>query len=146
MGKLIGIDLGTTNSCVAVFEGTNSSDGPESTVIPNPEGARTTPSIIAFTETGERLAAQIAKRQSATNPTRTVHAVKRLMGRKFAEPDVQKQLASVSYTIVEHANGDAWVSIDKTTYSPPEVSSMVLRSLKETAEKYLGEEVTDAVV
>lgn len=146
MGKLIGIDLGTTNSCVAVFEGTNSSDGPESTVIPNPEGARTTPSIIAFTETGERLVGQIAKRQSATNPTRTVHAVKRLMGRKFAEPDVQKQLASVSYTIVEHANGDAWVSIDKTTYSPPEVSSMVLRSLKETAEKYLGEEVTDAVV
>ncbi len=145
MGKLIGIDLGTTNSCVAVLEGTAGAEL-EATVIPNPEGARTTSSIVAFTAAGERLVGQIAKRQAATNPTRTVHAVKRLMGRKWTEEEVQKQVRSVSYEITEHENGDAWVTVDDKSYSPPEMSSMVLRALKETAEKYLGEEVTQAVI
>ncbi len=145
MGKLIGIDLGTTNSCVAVLEGSAGGEL-ETTVIPNPEGARTTSSIVAFTATGERLVGQIAKRQAATNPTRTVHAVKRLMGRKWTEEEVQKQVRSVSYELTQHENGDAWVTIDDKSYSPPEISSMVLRSLKETAEKYLGEEVTQAVI
>ncbi len=146
MGKLIGIDLGTTNSCVAVIEGGASASGPEITVIPNSEGARTTPSVVAFTEGGERLVGQIAKRQAATNPTRTVHAVKRLMGRKWAEEDVQKQISNVSYTIAEHENGDAWIELNGQHLSPPEISSMVLRTLKETAEKYLGEPVSEAII
>jgi molecular chaperone DnaK len=146
MGKLIGIDLGTTNSCVAVMEGTNASEKIEATVIPNPEGARTTPSIVGFTDAGERLVGQIAKRQAATNPARTIHAVKRLMGRKWAEEDVQQQIANVSYSIVEHDNGDAWIEVDEQRFSPPEISSMVLRSLKQTAEKYLGQPVTEAVI
>lgn len=146
MGKLIGIDLGTTNSCVAVLEGTGARGNVEAVVIPNAEGARTTPSIIAFTSGGERLFGQIAKRQAATNPTRTIHSVKRLMGRKWGDPDVQKQIASVAYPIVEHANGDAWTAVDERRLSPPEISSMVLQALKETAENFLGSPVTEAVI
>jgi molecular chaperone DnaK len=146
MAKLVGIDLGTTNSCVAVIEGTTSDGKPEVRVIPNSEGARTTPSVIGFAASGERLVGQIAKRQATTNPERTVHAVKRLMGRKFKEDDIKKQTASVSYAIVEHDNGDAWVKIDQKTMSPPELSSMILRALKETAETYLGEPVTEAII
>ncbi len=146
MGKVIGIDLGTTNSCVAVVERTDGGGQVEAVVIPNPEGARTTPSVVAFTQGGERLVGQIAKRQSNTNPQRTVHAVKRLMGRKWSEPEVQAQVSNVTYDIVEHENGDAWVKIDDRTISPPEISSMVLEAIKETAEKYLGEEVTEAII
>jgi molecular chaperone DnaK len=146
MHRVIGIDLGTTNSCVALVEGRNSSGGIEPVVIPNAEGARTTPSIIAFATSGERLVGQVAKRQAATNPQRTIHAVKRLMGRKFSEPEVQKQRASVSYDIVEHANGDAWLAVDNKQFSAPEIASMVLLSIKETAEKYLGETITEAVI
>ncbi|HEX2734444.1 MAG TPA: molecular chaperone DnaK [Polyangiaceae bacterium] len=146
MGRVIGIDLGTTNSCVAVVEGRSAGGGIEAVVIPNAEGARTTPSIVAFAATGERLVGQIAKRQAATNPQRTVHAVKRLMGRKWDEPEVQRQLSSVSYDIVKHQNGDAWVKIDEQQFSAPEISSMVLLAIKETAEKYLGEPVTEAVI
>jgi molecular chaperone DnaK len=146
MGKLVGIDLGTTNSCVAIIEGKGSDGKPEIRVIPNPEGARTTPSIIGFSLSGDRLSGQVAKRQATTNPERTVHAVKRLMGRKFKEADIQKQAASVSYPIFEHENGDAWVKIGDKGHSPPEISSMVLRALKESAETYLGEPVTEAIV
>jgi molecular chaperone DnaK len=146
MAKLVGIDLGTTNSCVAVIEGTNSSGKPDVRVIPNSEGARTTPSVIGFAASGERLVGQVAKRQATTNPERTVHAVKRLMGRKFQEDDIKKQTASVSYPIVEHENGDAWVKVEGKTLSPPELSSMILRALKETAETYLGEPVTEAII
>src|SRR5688572_30832369 len=145
MHRVIGIDLGTTNSCVALVEGRNTTGGIDPVVIPNAEGARTTPSIIAFAASGERLVGQVAKRQAATNPQRTIHAVKRLMGRKFSEPEVQKQRASVSYDIVEHANGDAWLSVDNKQFSAPEIASMVLLSIKETAEKYLGEPITEAV-
>jgi molecular chaperone DnaK len=146
MGKIVGIDLGTTNSCVAVLEGTTASGEPEVRVIPNAEGARTTPSIVAFTASNERLVGQIAKRQATTNPENTVHAVKRLMGQKFASAEVQKQKSSVSYRIVEHENKDAWLEIGNKRMSPPEVSSMVLRSMKEVAESYLGEPVTEAIV
>jgi molecular chaperone DnaK len=146
MGKVIGIDLGTTNSCVAVVERTDGTGQVEAVVIPNAEGARTTPSVVAVTEGGERLVGQIAKRQSNTNPTRTVHAVKRLMGRKFSAPEVKAQVDNVSYEIVEHENGDAWVKVNDKTISPPEISSMVLEAIKETAEKYLGEDVTEAII
>jgi molecular chaperone DnaK len=146
MGKIIGIDLGTTNSCVAVLEGTAATGEPEVRVIPNSEGARTTPSIVAFTTGGERLVGQVAKRQATTNPENTVHAVKRLMGQKFSASEVQKQLASVSYPIVEHENGDAWVDVQRKRISPPEISSMVLRAMKETAEAYLGEPVSEAII
>ena len=146
MGKVIGIDLGTTNSCVTVLDGTNAKGEPEVTVIPNAEGARTTPSIVAFTAKGERLVGQVAKRQATTNPENTVHAVKRLMGQKFDQPEVKKQLESVSYTIVAHANGDAWVDIKGKAMSPPEISSMVLSKMKEVAEAYLGEKVEEAIV
>lgn len=146
MAKIIGIDLGTTNSCVCVLEGTGPQGEPEIAVIPNTEGARTTPSIVAFTERGDRLVGQVAKRQATTNPTRTVGAVKRLMGQKFSAAEVQTQKAVSSYEIVEHDNGDAWVEIDGQRFSPPEVSSMVLRAMKEIAETYVGEEITKAVV
>ena len=146
MGKLIGIDLGTTNSCVAIIEGKNADGTVEVTVIPNAEGARTTPSVVGFPASGEQLVGQVAKRQATTNPEHTVHAVKRLMGRKFASPDVTKQAASVSYAIVSHSNGDAWVEAREQRLSPPEVSSMILRSLKATAERFLGEPVTEAIV
>ena len=146
MGRLIGIDLGTTNSCVAVIEGVNAAGLPEVKVIPNAEGARTTPSVVGFTASGERLVGQVAKRQATTNPEHTVHAVKRLMGRKFGSDEVKKHTSSVSYGVVEHSNGDAWVSVRGQTVSPQEISSMVLANLKETAERFLGEPITEAIV
>ena len=136
--KVIGIDLGTTNSVVAVME------GGEPTVIVNQEGARTTPSVVAFTKEGERLVGQVAKRQSVTNPENTVFSIKRFMGRKYAE--VTEEAGRVPYKVVQAANGDAWVEIRGKTYSPPEISALVLRKLKEAAEAYLGEKVTDAVI
>src|SRR5690606_37084935 len=146
MGKVIGIDLGTTNSCVTVVDGTNARGEPEVTVIPNAEGARTTPSIVAFTAKGERLVGQVAKRQATTNPENTVHAVKRLMGQKLDQPEVLKQKASVSYQIVAHDNGDAWVAVQGKKMSPPETSSMILAKMKEVAEAYLGEKLEQAIV
>jgi molecular chaperone DnaK len=146
MGKIIGIDLGTTNSCVAVLEGMSATGEPEVKVIPNADGARTTPSVVALAAAGERLIGQVAKRQATANPEHTVYAVKRLMGRKFSEPDVEKQLSSVPYRIVQHDNGDAWVEIRGKKTSPPEVSAMVLAKMKEIAETYLGEAVTEAIV
>ena len=111
MGKIIGIDLGTTNSCVAVLEGTTASGEPEVKVIPNTEGARTTPSIVAFSSSGERLVGQVAKRQATTNPESTVSAIKRLMGRQFKSDEVQRHVKAVAYTVIEHENGDAWAEI-----------------------------------
>ena len=139
MGKIIGIDLGTTNSCVAIVDG-------EVKVIPNSEGARTTPSVVGFTASGERLVGQIAKRQAITNPQNTIYAVKRLMGRKMSESEVLKQLELAPYKIVSAANGDAWVQVQGRDLSPPEVSAMILAKMKEIAETYLGETVTEAVV
>jgi molecular chaperone DnaK len=146
MGKIIGIDLGTTNSCVSVLEGTNAAGQPEVKVIANGEGARTTPSVVGFSAKGERLVGQVAKRQATTNPENTVHAVKRLMGQKFSASAVQRQKDSVAYRIVEHENGDAWVLIQDKKLSPPEISSMILAAMKEVAETYLGEPVTEAVI
>src|SRR4051812_14931777 len=146
MGKIIGIDLGTTNSCVSVLEGTNAAGQPEVKVIANGEGARTTPSVVGFTAKGERLVGQVAKRQATTNPENTIAAVKRLMGQKFSAPAVQKQKAAVAYHIVEHDNGDAWVLVQDKKPSPPEISSMVLAAMREVAETYLGEPVTEAVI
>jgi molecular chaperone DnaK len=146
MGKIIGIDLGTTNSCVAVLEGTTASGESDVKVIPNTEGARTTPSVVGFSSSGERLVGQIAKRQATTNPENTVHAVKRLMGQRYDSPDVVKQRDSVSYRIVRHDNGDAWVDVRGRKISPPEISSMVLATMKEIAQTYLGEPVMDAIV
>ncbi|MBL9038418.1 MAG: molecular chaperone DnaK [Archangium sp.] len=140
MSKVIGIDLGTTNSCVAVME------GGEPVVIPNSEGSRTTPSMVAFTDAGERLVGQIAKRQAVTNPENTVYAVKRLMGRKFDSEESKRAQSMVPYKVVASKNGDAWVDIRGKQYSPPEISSMVLTKMKQTAEDYLGETVTEAVV
>jgi len=146
MGKIIGIDLGTTNSCVSVLEGTNAAGQPEVKVIANGEGARTTPSVVGFSAKGERLVGQVAKRQATTNPENTISAVKRLMGQKFSAPAVQRQKNSVSYHIVEHDNGDAWVLVQDKKLSPPEISSMVLAAMREVAETYLGEPVTEAVI
>jgi molecular chaperone DnaK len=146
MGKIIGIDLGTTNSCVAVLEGTGASGDPEVKVIPNMEGARTTPSVIAFSGSGERLVGQVAKRQATTNPEQTVYAIKRLMGRKYEAPEVQRHMRGVAYRIVRHENGDAWAEARGQTMSPPEVSAMVLSMLKEIAESFLGEPVSEAIV
>src|SRR5438045_6952627 len=140
MGKVIGIDLGTTNSCVAVME------GGEPVVIPNSEGSRTTPSMVGFTEAGERLVGQIAKRQAITNPEATVFAVKRLIGRKFDSDEVRKSINVSAYRIVASANGDAWVELRGKRYSPAEISAMVLAKMKQTAEDYLGEPVTEAVI
>jgi molecular chaperone DnaK len=140
MGKLIGIDLGTTNSCVAVME------GGDATVIANAEGARTTPSMVAFTEGGERLVGQTAKRQAVTNPENTVFGVKRLIGRKYDSDEVQKDIKVLPYKINKASNGDAHVSIRGKDYSPAEISSMILKKMKQTAEDYLGEEVTEAVI
>jgi molecular chaperone DnaK len=139
MAKVIGIDLGTTNSCVAVME------GGEPVVIPNSEGSRTTPSMVGFTEAGERLVGQIAKRQAITNPEATVFAVKRLIGRKFDSDEVRKSVAVSAYRIVGADNGDAWVELRGKRYSPSEVSAMILAKMKQTAEDYLGEPVTEAV-
>lgn len=146
MGKVIGIDLGTTNSCVAVVVGIQGSGEPEVKVIPNLEGARTTPSVVALSARGARLVGQVAKRQATTNPANTIHAVKRLMGRKFVDTDVAHQAGIVSYQVIAHENGDAWVSLNGKPMSPPEVSSVVLASLKEIAERYLGETVTEAII
>jgi molecular chaperone DnaK len=140
MGKIIGIDLGTTNSCVAVME------GGQPKVIENAEGDRTTPSIVAFTKDDEVLVGQPAKRQAVTNPTNTLFAIKRLIGRKFSEDVVQKDQDLVPYKIVAAENGDAWVEADGKKMAPPEVSARVLMKMKKTAEDYLGEEVTEAVV
>jgi molecular chaperone DnaK len=145
MGKIIGIDLGTTNSCVAVAEA-SASGKLEVRVIPNAEGARTTPSVVAFTGGGERLVGQAAKRQAVTNATNTVYAVKRLMGQKFAHPEVHKQVQSSPFKIFEAGNGDAWVEVGGKKMSPPEVSAVVLAKMREVAEAFLGESVTDAVV
>jgi molecular chaperone DnaK len=146
MGKIVGIDLGTTNSCVSVLEAVGAGRTPEVRVIPNAEGARTTPSYVAFTQKGERLVGQVAKRQATTNPTRTVYAVKRLMGRKYAEDEVQRHRTSVAYSVVCHENEDAWVDVDGKRFSPPEVSSIILAQMKAIAEAHLGEPVTEAIV
>ena len=140
MGKIIGIDLGTTNSCVAVME------GGQPKVIENSEGARTTPSIIAYMEDGEVLVGAPAKRQAVTNPRNTLYAVKRLIGRKFQEKEVQKDIGLMPYGIVKADNGDAWVQARDKKIAPPQVSAEVLRKMKKTAEDYLGEEVTEAVI
>ena len=140
MAKVIGIDLGTTNSVVAIME------GGDPVVIANSEGSRTTPSVVAFTEAGERLVGQIAKRQAITNPEATVFAVKRLIGRKFDSDEVRKSISVSSYRIVAADNGDAWVELRGKRYSPAEISAMILSKMKQTAEDYLGEQVTEAVI
>ncbi len=146
MGKVIGIDLGTTNSCVSVLEGTTAQGLPDVKVIANSEGARTTPSVVAFTAKGERLVGQVAKRQATTNPQNTVHAVKRLMGQQFDTKSVQQHQRTAAYNLVRHENGDAWVEVQDKRLSPPEISSYVLTAMRETAEAYLGESVTEAVI
>jgi molecular chaperone DnaK len=140
MGKVIGIDLGTTNSCVAVMEGA------QPKVIENAEGARTTPSIVAFTDDGERLVGQPAKRQAVTNPERTFFAIKRLIGRTFDDPMTKKDMGLVPYKIVKGGNNDAWVSADGKQYSPSQISAFILQKMKETAEAHLGQPVTQAVI
>lgn len=140
MGKAIGIDLGTTNSVVAVVI------GGEPVVIPNQEGQRTTPSVVAFTDKGERLVGQVAKRQAITNPENTIFSIKRLMGRKYNSPEVQEAKKRLPYKIVEAPNGDAHVEVMGKRYSPPEISAMILQKLKQAAEDYLGEPVTEAVI
>src|SRR5437867_5116051 len=140
MGKVIGIDLGTTNCCVAVLEG----GVPQ--VIPNKDGGRTTPSIVGFTEKGERLVGQIAKRQAVTNPRNTIHAVKRLIGRKFQSPEVANALRFLPYEVTEAANGDVRVRVRDRDYSPPEISAMVLAKLKEMAEEFLEDEISEAII
>jgi molecular chaperone DnaK len=140
MARVIGIDLGTTNSCVAVME------GKDSKVIENAEGARTTPSMVAFTDSGERLVGQSAKRQAVTNPENTLFAIKRLIGRRFDDPMTQKDMGLVPYRIVSGDNGDAWVQCHGKNYSPSQVSAFILQKMKETAEAYLGDKVTQAVI
>jgi molecular chaperone DnaK len=140
MGKVIGIDLGTTNSCVAVME------GGEPVVIPNVEGGRITPSVVAMSKGGERLVGQVAKRQAITNSDNTVYSIKRLMGRKFSDPEVQRDLKLLSYKVEAAPNGDAAVRLGDRLYSPPEISAMILQKLKADAEAYLGEPVTEAVI
>lgn len=140
MSKIIGIDLGTTNSCVAVIE------GGEPLVLPNSEGARTTPSIVGFTEGDERFVGQQAKRQAIVNPERTVYDIKRLIGQKFTSSVVGHYRKSLPFDVIEHTNGDAWVAVNDQTYSPQEVSAMILSKMKQTAEDYFGEEITEAVI
>ena len=140
MGKIIGIDLGTTNSCVAVLEG----DAPK--VIENAEGARTTPSIVAYSEDGEILAGQSAKRQAVTNPENTVYAVKRLIGRRFDDDVVKKDMDMVPYKIVKADNGDAWVEIKGESKAAPQISAEILKKMKKTAEDYIGEAINEAVI
>ena len=140
MARVVGIDLGTTNSCVAVM------DGDQTVVIANAEGARTTPSVVGFASSGERLVGQVARRQAVANAENTIYAVKRLMGRKFDDDEVQRQILTCPYEIVPAANGDAHVMVRGRTYSPPEVSAMVLAKMRQTAEDWLGEPVTEAVV
>lgn len=140
MGKTIGIDLGTTNCCVAFSE----AGTPK--VIPNKEGSRTTPSVVAFTDSGERLIGHIAKRQAVTNPKNTIYAVKRLIGQKFSGQEIEVVREHLAYEVVQASNGDAWVKSHEDTYSPQEISGIILRELKESAEEFLGEEVTEAVI
>ena len=140
MSKVIGIDLGTTNSCVAIME------GKDPRVVENAEGARTTPSIVAFTDDGERLVGQAAKRQAVTNPENTIFAIKRLIGRPFKDPMTQKDMQMVPYQIVDHGNGDAWVTARGDNYSPSQISAFTLQKMKETAEAFLGEPVAQAVI
>ncbi|MEE8532650.1 MAG: Hsp70 family protein, partial [Alphaproteobacteria bacterium] len=140
MSKVIGIDLGTTNSCIAIMEGKNAR------VIENMEGARTTPSMVAFSDDGERLVGQAAKRQAVTNPENTLSAIKRLIGRKYADPMTEKDKGLVPYKIVEADNSDAWVEAQGKKYSPSQVSGFILQKMKETAENHLGEPVTQAVI
>ncbi|MDP6414185.1 MAG: Hsp70 family protein, partial [Gammaproteobacteria bacterium] len=140
MGKIIGIDLGTTNSCVAVM------DGGESKVIENAEGDRTTPSIIAYSGEGETLVGQPAKRQAVTNPSNTLFAIKRLIGRQYKDEVVQKDIKMVPYEIIEAENGDAWVQVNGEKMSPPQIAAQILMKMKKTAEDYLGEEIKEAVV
>ena len=140
MGKIIGIDLGTTNSCVAIME------GGAPVVIANSEGSRTTPSIVAMTDSNERVVGQVAKRQAVTNPKNTIFAVKRLIGRKFDSPEVERAAKVLPYELARSENGDAWVKMKTESKSPQEVSAMILTKMKQTAEDYLGEKVTDAVI
>src|SRR3974377_1509592 len=140
MSKVIGIDLGTTNSCVAVMEGKSAK------VIENSEGMRTTPSMVAFTDSGERLVGQSAKRQAVTNPSNTLYAIKRLIGRRYDDPMVAKDKGLVPYAIERGDNGDAWVTVKGEKYSPSQISAFILGKLKETAEAYLGEPVSQAVI
>src|SRR5437016_5177624 len=140
MAKVIGIDLGTTNSCVAIME------TGDPNVLANAEGARTTPSVVAFTESGERLVGQVAKRQAITNPQNTIFAIKRLIGRRYEDPMVQKAMKVLPYKIVKADNGDAWVEVRGKKYSPAEISAFILQKMKQTAEDYLGEKVTEAVI
>ena len=140
MGKIIGIDLGTTNSCVSVMEGSSPK------VIENAEGARTTPSIVAYKDDGEILVGTTAKRQAVTNPKNTIYAVKRLIGRKFDEKEVQKDIHLMPYQIVKADNGDAWVEVRGQKLAPQQISAEILRKMKKTAEDYLGEPVTEAVI
>src|ERR687886_2061372 len=140
MAKILGIDLGTTNSCMAVME------GGEPVVIPNAEGARTTPSVVAITKTGERLVGQVAKRQAVTNPDNTIFSIKRFMGRKYDDPEVQRSIKLVPYKVSKAANGDVRVAMGGKDYAPPEISAMILQKLKTDAEAKLGERITQAVI
>ena len=140
MSKVIGIDLGTTNSCVSIMEGT------QAKVLENAEGARTTPSVVAFTDTDEKLVGQAAKRQAVTNPENTIFAVKRLIGRNFEDPTVKKDIESAPFKIINSEKGDAWIEARGQKYSPSQISAFILQKMKETAEKYLGQEVTKAVI
>merc|ERR1712138_339224 len=140
MSKIIGIDLGTTNSCVAIMEGS------QAKVLENAEGARTTPSVVAFTEDNEKLIGQPAKRQAVTNPENTIFAVKRLIGRNFEDPTVKKDIEAAPFKIVNSEKGDAWIESKGEKYSPSQISAFILQKMKETAEKYLGQAVTKAVI
>ena len=140
MSKVIGIDLGTTNSCVAIMDGT------QPKVLENAEGARTTPSVVAFTDGDEKLIGQPAKRQAVTNPENTIFAVKRLIGRNFEDPTVKKDIETAPYKIIKADNNDAWLESRGKKYSPSQISAFILQKMKETAEKYLGQAVTKAVI
>ena len=140
MSKIIGIDLGTTNSCVAIMEGT------QAKVLENAEGARTTPSVVAFTEENEKLIGQPAKRQAVTNPENTIFAVKRLIGRNFSDATVKKDIETAPFKIINSEKGDAWIEAKGEKYSPSQISAFILQKMKETAEKYLGQAVTKAVI
>src|SRR5688572_17500086 len=140
MGKAIGIDLGTTNCCVAVLE------GGAVQIVPNKEGGRTTPSVVGFTEKGERLVGQIAKRQAVTNPTNTLYAIKRLIGRKYNSPEAEKMRETAPFEITEAPNGDAHIRVLDRTYSPPEISAIVLQRLKQSAEEFLGDKISEAII
>ena len=140
MGKVVGIDLGTTNCCVAVLE------GGAVQIVPNKEGGRTTPTVVGFTDKGERLVGQIAKRQAVTNAANTVYAVKRLVGRKFSDSEVERARAAMPFEIVDSTNGDARIQVQGRVFSPQEISGIVLQRLKAAAEDFLGEAVTEAIV